>query len=162
MSQASIEPDDPIGQVENEFGTLMMNLERAKNRVDSRIDRIALMVLGTLDHRGPSRLTTVADCLGFDPSTMSRQVADLEKAGLLSRTTDPDDRRAALLEVSSEGQALMQRLRTGRRRRLERLLGDWPAEDIKTLGRILGMLNESNARYAEQNAREFEQELNNG
>ena len=93
---------------------------------------------------------------------MSRQVVDLEKAGLLERTTDPDDRRAALLEVSADGEALMKRLYTGRRRRIERLLSDWSVEDIATLGRILGMLNESTAKYADQNALEFEQELNNG
>jgi DNA-binding MarR family transcriptional regulator len=162
MSQASNQRDDPISLVEQEFGKFVVNLERAKNRTDSRIDRIALMVLGTLDHRGPSRLTTIADCVGFDPSTMSRQVADLEKAGLLERTTDPDDRRAALLEVTADGEALMKRLYTGRRRRLERLLSEWSDSDIATLGRVLAMLNESTAKYADQNALEFEQELNNG
>jgi len=56
----------------------------------------------------------------------------------------------------------MKRLYTGRRRRIERLLSDWSVEDIATLGRILGMLNESTAKYADQNALELEQELNNG
>jgi DNA-binding MarR family transcriptional regulator len=162
MEQASIDENDPIDVVGHEFGVLMMNLERVKNRTNSRIDRIALMVVGTLAARGPSRLTTIADCTGFDASTMSRQVADLEKAGLLKRTTDPDDRRASILEATTEGQDLMKRLYEGRRRRLERLLTDWTEKDIHTLGRMLAKLNESNEKYAEQNAREFEQELNNG
>jgi DNA-binding MarR family transcriptional regulator len=154
---------DPVEVVEREFGTLIMNLTRYKHQVGgNRIDRMALMVLGTLAFLGPSRLTTVAERTGFDPSTVSRQVADLEKAGLLSRDGDPDDRRAVLLQATPKGQQLMETLTAGRRKRLERLLGDWSDEDIKTFGRLLGQLNEATEKYGEQNALEFEQELNNG
>jgi DNA-binding MarR family transcriptional regulator len=154
--------EDDIAVVEQEFGRFTLNAERAKSRMNSRIDRMALMVLGTLATRGPSRLTTIAECTGFDASTMSRQVADLEKAGLLKRTPDADDRRASLLEATVQGQELMQRLSDGRRRRLERLLGEWSDKDIQTLGRMLRKLNESTDKYGEQNERELEQELNHG
>jgi DNA-binding MarR family transcriptional regulator len=154
---------DPIAQVEHEFGTLMMNLTRYKHQVnDNRIDRMALMVLGTLSFCGPSRLTTIAERTGFDPSTMSRQVADLEKAGLLSRDADPDDRRAILLQATPAGQQLMERLSSGRRKRIERLMSDWSPEDIRDLGRLLGKLNHATEKYGAENAREIEQELNNG
>jgi DNA-binding MarR family transcriptional regulator len=154
---------DPIGSVEHEFGTLMLNLTRYKHQVDgSRLDRMALTVLGTLAQCGPARLTTVAERIGFDPSTVSRQVADLEKAGLLSRAADPADRRAILLETTTEGQNLMARLIEGRRKRLERLLTDWSDTDITTLANLLGRLNEATDKYGPTNARELEQELNNG
>jgi DNA-binding MarR family transcriptional regulator len=154
---------DPVSVVEREFGTLAMNLERFKHQVNnSRMDRIAMIVLSTLANCGPSRLTTVAERTAFDASTVSRQVADLEKAGLLKRTTDPDDRRAVLLEATVEGQDMMRRLIAGRRRRVERMLTDWGTKDIQTLGRMLAKLNEAAAKYGEQNARELDQELNNG
>jgi DNA-binding MarR family transcriptional regulator len=149
--------------VEREFGTLMMQMIRYKHQINGdRIDRMALMVLGTLTHCGPSRLTTVAERTGLDPSTVSRQVADLEKAGLLARDTDPEDRRAILLEATTDGQQLLERLSRGRRRRVERLLSDWHPDDIVTLGRLLAQLNEATEKYGDQNALELEKELNNG
>ena len=154
---------DPISTVEREFGTLMMHMTRYKHQINgNRIDRMALMVLGTLAHCGPSRLTTVAERTGLDPSTVSRQVADLEKAGLLARDTDPEDRRAILLEATTEGQQLLDRLSRGRRRRVERLLSDWHPDDIVTFGRLLAQLNAATEKYGEQNAFELEQELNHG
>jgi DNA-binding MarR family transcriptional regulator len=157
------EATDPIQQVEREFGTLMMNVTRYKHQVNgNRIDRMALMVLGTLAHCGPSRLTTVAERIGQDPSTVSRQVADLEKAGLLVRETDPEDRRAMRLKATTDGQQLLDRLSRGRRKRVERLLSDWHPDDIVTLGRLLAQLNAATEKYGEQNALELEQELNNG
>ena len=154
---------DPITVVEREFGTLMMHLTRYKHQIHgNRIDRMALMVLGTLAYCGPSRLTTVAERTGLDPSTVSRQVADLEKAGLLARDTDPDDRRAILLKATAEGQELLARLSRGRRRRVERLLTDWDPEDIVTLGRLLAQLNAATEKYGDQNALELEQDLNHG
>ena len=154
---------DPISTVEREFGTLMMHMTRYKHQVaGNRIDRMALMVLGTLGYCGPSRLTTVAERTGLDPSTVSRQVADLEKAGLLARDTDPEDRRAILLKATAEGQQLLDRLSHGRRRRIERLLSDWHPDDIVTFGRLLGQLNAATEKYGEQNALELEQELNHG
>ncbi|MDQ1721502.1 MAG: hypothetical protein QOI26_1236 [Pseudonocardiales bacterium] len=157
------DPADPIHTVQREFGTLMMHLIRYKHQVNGdRIDRMALMVLGTLAYCGPSRLTTVAERTGLDPSTVSRQVADLEKAGLLARDADPDDRRAILLKATDEGQQVLDRLSRGRRKRVERLLSDWHPDDIVTFGRLLGQLNAATEKYGDQNALELEQELNHG
>jgi DNA-binding MarR family transcriptional regulator len=163
VSHASKFGDDPIGIVEREFGTMLMNLTRYKHQINgNRIDRMALVVLGTLSFCGPSRLTIIAERTGLDPSTVSRQVADLEKAGLLSREPDPDDRRAILLQATPSGQSLMKRLSSGRRRRIERMLGDWSEQDIATFGRLLGQLNEATEKYQELNYEEVDQELNNG
>ena len=163
MLQTSTDTTDLLAAVEREFGTFIMNLTRYKHHVNgNRVDRMALMVLGTLAFCGPSRLTTIAERTGFDPSTVSRQVADLEKAGLLARAADPEDRRAILLQATPHGQQLMDRLSAGRRKRIERLLTDWNSEDIATFARLLGRLNEATEKYGAENARELEQELNHG
>lgn len=156
----SLAPDS-ITTVEREFGTLMMHLTRYKHHVNGdRIDRMALLVLGSLARCGPSRLGAVAEWTGLDPSTVSRQVADLEKAGLLAREADPEDRRAVLLKATVEGERVLDRLSRGRRKRVERLLSDWEPEDVVTFGRLLAQLNAATEKYGEQNALEVEQELN--
>jgi DNA-binding MarR family transcriptional regulator len=143
---------------------MMMNLTRFKHQVTGggRIDRMALMILGTLARCGPSRLSGIAERTGFDASHVSRQVADLEKAGLLSRQPDPDDGRAIQLQATSKGQNLMKRLSDGRRERIERLLSDWDQDEIEIFGRLLGRLNEASEKYSAQNEAELEQELNHG
>jgi DNA-binding MarR family transcriptional regulator len=120
------------------------------------------MILGTLSHHGPSRLSAVANKCGFDPSTASRQVSALESAGLLERTTDPDDRRAVLLKASPKGKRLLQRLEVGRRKRIERLMAGWTAGEIATFTQLLGRFNEATEQHYEQNILELEQELNHG
>jgi DNA-binding MarR family transcriptional regulator len=152
-----------IDGLEREFRTFTINLSRFKHQVNGdRIDKLALTVLGTLTYCGPSRLTTIADRCGFDPSTVSRQVADLEKAGLLEREVDPEDRRAILLKASERGRQLLGRLERGRRKRLERLLTGWTPEEIATFGQLFGRLNAATEKYGAQNTLELEQELNHG
>jgi len=152
---------DPIDRLERELRSFTMNLTRFKHQVNgSRLDRLALMVLGTLTYCGPSRLSTIADRCGFDPSTVSRQVADLEKAGLLLKEADPEDRRASLLSASERGQQLLARLAAGRRTRIERTLTGWTAEEITTFGQLLGRLNEATEKHGEQNRLDLERDLN--
>lgn len=149
--------------LEREFRRFAMNLSRYKHQIgDDRLDRLALMLLGALSHCGPSRLTALAERCGFDPSTVSRQVADLERGGLLERTPDPDDRRAVLLKASPKGKRFLQRLEAGRLQRMQRLVGDWTEEELSTFATLLGRLNTASEKYFDQNARELQQELNHG
>jgi DNA-binding MarR family transcriptional regulator len=161
------EPDaatDPcLASLEREFRRFALNHSRFKHQIgDDRLDRLALMLLGALSHRGPSRLSALADHCGFDPSTVSRQVADLERGGLLERSTDPDDRRAVLLTASPKGKRLLQRLQAGSRQRLQRLVGDWTEQELSTFTTLLGRLNAASEKYFDQNARELQQELDHG
>lgn len=154
---------DSLDDLEREFRRFAQNLSRFKHQIgDDRLDRLALTILGALSHCGPSRLSTVAERCGFDPSTVSRQVADLEKGGLLERATDPDDRRAVLLKASPKGKRLLQRLEAGRRQRIQRLVEDWTEQELATFADLLGRLNLSSEKYFDQNASELRQELNHG
>lgn len=165
LSRIGASPDVPasLEALELEFRRFALNLMRYKHEIgNDRLDRLALIILGALSHRGPSRLSTVAEHCGFDPSTASRQVADLEKAGLLERTTDPEDRRAVLLKASPRGKRLLQRLEAGRRQRMHRLVGDWSEEDIATFATLLGRLNSASEQHFAQNTLELHQELNHG
>jgi DNA-binding MarR family transcriptional regulator len=70
-------------------------------------------------------------------------VQSLEKAGLASRTSDPIDRRASILDLTPEGQDVLTRTREHRRRRLEEALADWTEEDRESFGNLLGKFNNS-------------------
>jgi MarR family transcriptional regulator, organic hydroperoxide resistance regulator len=55
---------------------------------------------------GAVRQADLIDTLGVDPSTMTKMLQRLQRTGNVTRTRDPDDRRAVLVEASEAGSAL--------------------------------------------------------
>src|SRR4051795_4840148 len=70
------------------------------NNGDLGAEFSALMLLFPLRSLGPMRVTDLAEIKQADPSTISRQVAQLVKAGLARREADPVDGRASRLAVT--------------------------------------------------------------
>jgi DNA-binding MarR family transcriptional regulator len=75
-----------------------------------------LSALGVVARQGPLRLSELAEIENVNPTMLSRIVAALDEAGLVRRRTDPDDRRAGLLEVTASGRRTHDRLRAERGR----------------------------------------------
>jgi DNA-binding MarR family transcriptional regulator len=71
-------------------------------------------VLLDVVRRGPARLADVADTEGINPTMLSRVVSDLVDAGLLERTSDQRDRRAAWVKATPAGRRLAERMRRER------------------------------------------------
>jgi DNA-binding MarR family transcriptional regulator len=65
-----------------------------------------LTVLAHLD--GPERMKPLSEKLGRDATTVSRQVAGLEQAGLLERSPCPDDGRATVVTITKAGSKLVE------------------------------------------------------
>lgn len=85
--------------------------------------------LATFEEFGAMRVSTLAAHESVGAPVATRVIASLEELGLVVRTNDPEDKRACLVELTSEGRALLAILwseRTiGLSSRLERLT---PAE----------------------------------
>jgi Transcriptional regulators len=91
------------------------------------LTRTQTSVLATVARHGPVRLSELADIEGVNPTMLSRIVAKLDDAGLLSRRPDPDDGRASLVAVTDAGHDLHERLRSERTRLLTARLAAMPA-----------------------------------
>lgn len=63
---------------------------------------------------GPVGLSELAEEEGLNPTMLSRAVGGLVDAGFLERTSDPSDRRAALVSVTASGRKLIERVRRER------------------------------------------------
>jgi DNA-binding MarR family transcriptional regulator len=100
-------------------------------------------VLGRVTTGGPGRLSALAGDLCVDLSTVSRQVAALEAAGLVRRTTDPTDRRASLVEATETGAEVYARNREKWLAALRKLLGDWTAGERQEFARLFARLNDA-------------------
>ena len=77
---------------------------------------------------GPSTLNALAAELCLDKSTASRVVATLRRKGYVGQVTHPVDARAILLDVTTAGRRLHDRIRADRIAERTELLAAFPAE----------------------------------
>ena len=93
----------------------------------------AALALGRLNEEGPIRLTTLGAAEGISQPSMTQLIQRLERQGLATRINDPEDGRAALVDVTNTGRALLDDRRRDRRDRLAELLMALSPEDEATL-----------------------------
>jgi DNA-binding MarR family transcriptional regulator len=101
----------------------------------------ALMLLFPLRFLGPMRVTDLAEIKRADPSTVSRQAAQLVRAGLARREADPEDGRASRLAVTEAGMVACRTLHDAREALVADVLSDWPAERIDTFVDLFAQFN---------------------
>ncbi|KAA0025026.1 winged helix-turn-helix transcriptional regulator [Antrihabitans cavernicola] len=86
---------------------------------------------------GPMRSGALAESLFSDPSTVSRQVAQLVDRKLVERLADPSDGRASVLAITATGREMADHVRNRRNANLGRVIAKWPASDCAELIRLL-------------------------
>lgn len=142
---AAPEDEAVLSAVERELSSLLRRATGGRVLAayghEVRLDLPAYSLLVRLFTDGPRRSGELARELGVDKSTMSRQVQALEREGLVERLDDPEDRRAALIQLSAEGSRSVQAERTKRRQALRGLLSAWSPEDRATFATLLARLN---------------------
>lgn len=116
-----------VGALLDEMSGLLRLVHAFKAQATSRSAHGLLFPLAAV---GPVRLTTLAEMVHADPSTISRQVGELVRDDLVRREPDPEDRRAVLLVVTDEGHGTVRRLREQRTAQLADALGDWSVNEI--------------------------------
>jgi DNA-binding MarR family transcriptional regulator len=97
----------------------------------------AVATLGSLDRRGPQRITTMAAAEGVSQPSMTQLVQRLEQRGLVRRTSDPSDGRVALVSLTDDGRAALAIRRQRNARRIAELLADLPDDDVQALSDAL-------------------------
>lgn len=136
--------DSAIRTIERELSRLHRSLEAVRRPAATErfptMDRAAYVILDVL-RAGPRAVGALADELHLDQSTVVRQVAALERKGLVERSADPAGGRAALVTLTPDGEEQLAEVRAGRAERVGSLLAPWPAHDRTELARLLVELN---------------------
>lgn len=136
MTDQSWAPECP----EDELLLAFIGVKRGMLARDRGLDPGAFPVLHQLAACGPSRQGPLADTLGVDASTVSRQVRALVDAGLVESSRDPDDGRATLLSLTDAGRThLVEHLRA-RRATLQAATADFTPHERDELVRLLHKL----------------------
>jgi DNA-binding MarR family transcriptional regulator len=100
--------DSPAGSAGALYGLLATLLRRAPRD----LSLTSLATLSTLNRTGPRRITDLAVIEGITQPSMTVLVTGLERGGLVTRHSDPGDRRVTLVALTADG---LQYLRTRRR-----------------------------------------------
>ena len=90
-------------------------------------------VLGIVTRRGPLGLTELTELEGLNPTMLSRVVGKLDSFGLIRRLRDPQDFRAARVEVTPKGEQAYQRIAAQRAAILSERVAGLPAEQVAAL-----------------------------
>ena len=119
-----------------------IHLLRALRRTDAElgIGPARWSALSVLVFGGPRSLGELAEAEQVKPPTMSRIVAGLHRAGLVSKAVDPADRRATRIRATSRGRRVLERGRTRRLETLEQRLRSLSACAVQTLARSAGLI----------------------
>lgn len=105
-----------------------------------RLDRALFPLLVRIERRGPLGIVELAEAAGRDHSTVSRQVASLEKSGLVVRRPGREDQRVREVAITAKGRAMTAALDAARQRLLGPLLDKWSRKDRSELNRLLRRL----------------------
>jgi DNA-binding MarR family transcriptional regulator len=104
---------------------------------DETLDIGTFWLLKTVGTSGTIRVTDLAAYCNLDVSTVSRHLAQLQKAGMIERAPDPVDRRAQRVKLSSAGRDALSAALQARLALLERSLEGWAPHDLEQLDHLL-------------------------
>ena len=100
------------------------------------IDRALFPLLVRIGAAGRLSVAELADLVGRDHSTISRQTAKLESLGLIDRRPAAQDQRVREASLSPTGQRMVRAISAARRRLLGKLLAGWTAQDRESVARL--------------------------
>lgn len=134
------------------FGRHLAGFAGRSRRRGGVLDQSAYTLLSLLQAGGPTSVTELAAMTGLDASTLTRQTAALQRAGLADRIPDPNGGKARKFRVTDEGARLVDDERRASRAALETLTADWPETDRATLAALLSRLNIAIEEYSGRSA----------
>ena len=99
--------------------------------------------------KGGASIRDVAEFMAIEHSTASRTVAAVVAAGLLTKTSAPDDQRRCALVLTDVGHKALATVTERRRDLVAETISDWPDTDVDTLVTLLDRLTERFERGAD-------------
>jgi DNA-binding MarR family transcriptional regulator len=102
-----------------------------------RLDRALFPLLVGIERFGPIGIVDLAERVGRDYTTVSRQVARLEGLGLVRRQSSAADRRVRQAAVTAKGKAMTDLVDAARERIVRGILASWNARDVEALVRLM-------------------------
>jgi DNA-binding MarR family transcriptional regulator len=117
-----------------------------RQQADAGLTPSQLSALAVIDNHGPLTLGELAEHERVAPPSITKVVTKLEADGLVSRTTDPDDRRVARVMTTAAGVALIAESRRRKTAWLTGRINELDADQERRLVEALDVLDELTTR----------------
>ncbi|GGX98382.1 MULTISPECIES: MarR family winged helix-turn-helix transcriptional regulator [Streptomyces] len=134
--------DASVETIQRELTAFARRARAAAARMHPELSLVSFTLLAHLEDRGGCRATDLAAHYLLDKSTVSRQIAALERLGLVERRPAPEDQRAQVLHLTPRGAGTLAQVTANRRAAFRERLADWDEAD---LDRFAGYLLRYNA-----------------
>lgn len=123
---------DIVGVINRPQGDEMMVREAGIS-----LDHALFPLLVVIERRGPIGVVELADRVGRDYTTVSRQVAKLDSLGLVRRRAGAEDRRLREAMVTGKGKAMTDAVDRARERIVGTMFATWNGRDVAELVRLV-------------------------
>lgn len=98
-----------------------------------KLDQILFPSLVAIGRCGPIGVVELADNLGRDYTTVSRQVKKLEALELAHKQPNAQDRRISEVTLSEQGRAIFDAIAIARQKLMNQVLAAWSPEEVEAL-----------------------------
>lgn len=133
--------DDALAALGQEFVRFWRRtraeMRHSAHEIDPRLELSSYQLMAILRNADAIPTSELLAELGLEKSTLSRQIAGLEKLGYVERMADPDDSRARLVALTREGRKLMEEQRARDITRWRARFADWERADIEKFTELM-------------------------
>jgi DNA-binding MarR family transcriptional regulator len=131
-----------IAELASQLRPALLRLTRVvrNQRVDMSVTLTQLSAMAALRKHGPMSAGELAAYERVQPPSMTKVLANLVERGLVQRDVHPTDRRQAVLEITPEGEALLESERRSRDAWLTKQLATLNAEDRALIQRAIPIM----------------------
>lgn len=139
VDQAPTQPD-ALTQVAGRMAVIVGRYTRLLQSARGGLSHGQLTALASVTKHGPLRLAELAQIEAVSAPATTRTVAELEIRGLVQRESDPDDGRAALIDVTPAGAAAIVQARAVRTEVVAGLLSTLSPDELAVVAAALPAL----------------------
>ena len=132
-----------MSRAPDEAGRLALSIGRLSRRLRAAGGELShglLSALSTISKQGPVRLADLAQLEFVSAPSATRFVTELEARGLVTRSVDPADGRAFLIEATAAGVQTILQARSARAAQIAELLAKLNRADAAALAAALPAL----------------------
>lgn len=126
-----------LSNVAERLGVVVGRYTRLLQSARGGLSHGQLTALASVTKHGPLRLAELAQIEAVSAPATTRTVAELETRGLVQRHSDPDDGRAALIEVTPAGSAAIVLARKARTAVVAELLKSLGPSELNSIAAAL-------------------------
>jgi DNA-binding MarR family transcriptional regulator len=101
------------------------------------LDRALFPLLIVIERKGPVGVVELAELVGRDYTTVSRQITKLDGLGLISRRPSKTDSRVREAVITAKGKEMTSAIDAARERMAAVLFAKWSKRDLQDLARLM-------------------------